>query len=840
MENVQGLLQDLIDNNIDFNKIGRKRKIIFWFNEKGVNEESREEVEKIKLKEAELLIYDNNSFYIRYHIEKEKPNQNFVIFFPNGKQNLSDNPLLDLYTKNMDLEFSLNKISKIINELKLDTSCREIIEENYKFFKGSKRVEAFAKFEQEKNKNNIQYIITTCLLGIKTIQIEEIIKNILIEYLENSKKYEELVKYGNKKFVINLLNEYFGAEIKKYEDLPTLMNSIILTFFESNSYVDKINRVYNSFILSKKNSVNIFVDQLMRDDKTKVYFESLSKKAEKELGIEEMIKDEEIDKFINSEAFVSIDEIIIDFVVDQLQHKIGEYEKYVKYIQIRESKYWYKELKNEYKFLKKAISFYQKEEEYINSIRETNIDEFAKNYVTKLYKLDTIYRKISYYYEHIKNKDKFAKIKEYIEKVYVNKYMSELSTKWSSAIEKMRSYSDVKMTMQNKFYTTYIKPLNEKKGRTIVIVSDALRYEIAKELNIKLRDITLNSKVEYMWGLVPSYTKLGMAALLPNKELKREKNEIDILVDGVKSLTAKDREFILQKENPDSIVIQYSDFKMMKKTQWQKLFSGKKVIYIYHDRIDNAGEHDESNLFNECQNTVNELSDLVEDLHTTFGGINLFITADHGFFFRNGIIEKAGIIEKGERSTTSKLRFEYSKERIEKEGILSINLDYIFGKDSGYVNVPKGDIIYSIQGGGRNYFHGGVLPQEVIIPVIDFKSTRNSNGESEKVEIVYSGNENKISNVVTYLDFLQTKKVDSTHRPCRYIVRFEDEYENKISDESIIIANYEDDVVRNRSFREKFVFKDMQYDDEKKYYLVIINEKTGAVLSKTEFKININ
>lgn len=403
----------------------------------------------------------------------------------------------------------------------------------------------------------------------------------------------------------------------------------------------------------------------------------------------------------------------------------------------------------------------------------------------------------------------------------------------------MKSYSDVNMIMQNQFYSHYIKPLNEKKGRTIVIISDGLRYEIAKELNIKLRDITLNSKLEYMWGLVPSYTKLGISSLLPHKELQKDYNELDILVDGQRSSGVKDRELILQKENPASLLIEYSEFKMMKKTQWQKLFSGKKVIYILHDRIDNAGEHNDSNLFNECQNTLEELTHLVEDLHTTFGGINLFITADHGFFFKNGNIEKERIMEKGENYTISKQRFEYSGEKEEKEGILSISVDYIFGKNSGYVNVPKGDMIYSKQGGRRNYFHGGVLPQEIIIPVIDFKSTRNSNEESEKVEIVYSGSTYKISNIVTYLDFLQTKRVDSIHRPCRYIVRFEDEYGNKISDESIIIANYEDEVVRNRSFREKFVFKDIPYDERKTYYLVIIDEKTEKILSKTEFKILI-
>ena len=177
MDNVQELLQKLIDNTTDFNKEGRCRKIIFWFNKEGEEGETIETVESLHINNAEILIYDNNSFFLRYHIETEKPKDNFIIFFPDGKQNIYDNPLLDLYVKNMDLEFSLDKASQIINDLKLDKDLRPIIEKNYKFFKSAKRVESLKKFDEEKTRENLEYMIIAALLGIKSIQIEEIIKN---------------------------------------------------------------------------------------------------------------------------------------------------------------------------------------------------------------------------------------------------------------------------------------------------------------------------------------------------------------------------------------------------------------------------------------------------------------------------------------------------------------------------------------------------------------------------------------------------------------------------------------------------------------------------------------
>ena len=276
----------------------------------------------------------------------------------------------------------------------------------------------------------------------------------------------------------------------------------------------------------------------------------------------------------------------------------------------------------------------------------------------------------------------------------------------------------------------------------------------------------------------------------------------------------------------------------MTKLEWKKLFSGKKVVYIYHDTIDNAGEHNENEVFIACDKAINELERLVKDLHTTFSGINAFITSDHGFFYKRGKIESYEKTGKTTNSTKQKTRYAYSDSIVDEEGILSISLDYLFGEKSGYVNIPKGNIIFARQGTGINYVHGGILPQEIIIPVIDFKSTRTTE-ESKKVGITYSGLSTKITNAITYLEFLQDSNVDENNKPCRYLLHFEDKDGNRISDECTIIANYENTEVKDRFFREKFVFKNKKYDKNEQYYLVIIDEETGIIKDKIKFYIDI-
>ena len=815
----------------------RTRKIIFWYDSK---QEYQDFINELELEDTEIIKYDNNSFWIRYHIEKEELNKNIIIYLPFERKKGIDNDLLDLETSNSDLLFNPDSTTMRLKNLGLTEDCRNVIKKYAKFFGNKKRETEFKNFDiDEKNTDNIDLIITEILLNIKSINEDEILKEIVKYYFEDEKKYEELFKFGNEEFILGLFNDTFGVSVNSYEELQEVYKSLVFTYFATSlKDIKKVSR-YSKYLLTKKTTnVYVFINSLMRDKTTKEYFEKIAQDIEEEFGIEELIKSMDIEEYNLSDAFKIIDKYVIKYLVDKLFNGIGEYDIYKNYIDDRENKYWFDKLENEYNLLKVSIAFFEKIKELENAIKIVDIDKFAKDYADNFSEVDTLYRKMYFYYDNIEDKDLFINLKNKIENIYINDFMTELSIKWSDMIENLTKYDSNRITLQKDFYKNYIKPFNDKKDRIVVIVSDAFRYECAKELNNRLKVFASKSDIGYMQGLVPSYTKLGMAALLPNKELSRVQDSDDILVDGLSSSSIKDRELLLQNENPDSIAVKCDDLYDMTKLEWKKLFSGKKVVYIYHDTVDNAGEHNENTIFSACDKAINELEKLVRDLHTTFSGINAFITADHGFFYKRGKVESYEKTNKISNATKQKTRYSYSDSISEEEGILSINLDYIFGQDSGYVNIPKGNIIYARQGTGINYVHGGILPQEIIIPVIDFKSTRTSD-TSKKVGITYSGLSTKITNAITYLEFLQDNNVDDNNKPCRYLVHFEDENGNRISDECTIVANYENTEVKDRFFKEKFVFKNISYDKEKAYYLVIIDEETGIEVQKIKFYIDI-
>ncbi len=73
---------------------------------------------------------------------------------------------------------------------------------------------------------------------------------------------------------------------------------------------------------------------------------------------------------------------------------------------------------------------------------------------------------------------------------------------------------------QTSFYRDYIEPLvRDGDKKAVVIISDALRYEVAEELGSRIRqEDRFDASLDAVLGVLPSYTQLGMAALLPHTD----------------------------------------------------------------------------------------------------------------------------------------------------------------------------------------------------------------------------------------------------------------------------------------------------------------------------------
>ena len=145
----------------------RTRKIIFWYDPK---KEYEEFINELELDNTEIIKYDNNSFWIRYHIENVELDKNIIIYLPFERKKGVDNDLLDLETANSDLLFNPDSTTMRLKNLGLTEDCRKIVSKYAKFFGNKKREQDFKNFDiDDKNPDNIDLIITAILLNIKSI-----------------------------------------------------------------------------------------------------------------------------------------------------------------------------------------------------------------------------------------------------------------------------------------------------------------------------------------------------------------------------------------------------------------------------------------------------------------------------------------------------------------------------------------------------------------------------------------------------------------------------------------------------------------------------------------------
>ncbi|MBP1968507.1 hypothetical protein J2Z83_000599 [Virgibacillus natechei] len=250
-------------------------------------------------------------------------------------------------------------------------------------------------------------------------------------------------------------------------------------------------------------------------------------------------------------------------------------------------------------------------------------------------------------------------------------------------------------------------------------------------------------------------------------------------------------------------------------------------------------------VFQAAEETINDIRVLVNKLVQNVSASNIVITADHGFMYQRDALTKSQKTPKHiDDAVLAKRRFMITDEPVEVEGTLTYAMDDVREQEKDlFVTVPKGISRFAVQGAGANFVHGGVMLQEIVVPVITFKNdrSRSSANKARRVDVKLTTPTRKITNTITYLTFLQTAKIEDKKLPLLLKLYFVDENGQRVSNENIIIAESVSSQPGDRTYREKFVFKSMTYDKRKTYYLVLEDEdeKTDGFYERYPFHIDI-
>ena len=813
-------LKQIIDRlNAEFT--GETRKLVFWYDDKA---EFAEDMETVELQNAKIYhLQPDNQFYTKYFLERVDKTTNYLIYAPFPKPDVRDNHLEDtmLYSR----RFFADRASLLSVDLGIEEKYKPVIEKHIKFFANKERTQRFYDLEIENfNEENILVGLLSAVCKARTCSFEEVVRIVLTDgELVDNAFLQEFEKYDLLPAFWQLCEQHFG-----YTDTKPSLERLLVTLFVTYTgrYVQaELPAAWKSFVSYKSGNIIAFLDSLMNSVLYRDKYDALSAHVAKGLNVLSAFAGMRVDDLVECDTFLAVDQVLVKWLIGRLvSEDIGAIVNGFTIPELCEKRakmHFGRKTGKTYQLLSSAYSMVKEADYHVADGLKPIIDR----YLAADYNMDQQYRKFYYYYDQLESTESFEPLRELVENIYTNEYLACLLPAWNAGIQQDAAFSAI--PLQREFYNANLRYTKE---RTVVIISDAMRYEVGQELFARMQDDPkCTAKLSVQLSVLPSYTRLGMAALLPHKTLEMT-DDFQVLVDGILCDNLAGRQQVLQIYNPDSVCVQFDDIKNLKVAELRDVLTKRQIIYVYHNQIDARGDkaNTEDEVFNACEEAVQEIMDLIHRISVSGNTYHFIVTADHGFIYkRDKLTESDKISGKSAEKAFVNRRFIVSKAALGDDGIDHMSMGRILGnEDSKVVSYPASSNVFKVAGGGANYVHGGSSPQEMLVPVLEFKMERG-HMETKNAEIALVSIVHKITNLITSMDFIQSDAVSDTVKAAKYRIFFLSEDNEKISNENSYVADSREENAQKRIFRMRFTFKNKKYDKEKQYYLVVYDEESG-------------
>lgn len=830
-----------------------QRRIIFWQDE---DREFEATLDELVIPDVKIIkLTGTNNFAVKKLLLHDDLTSNYLIYNPFSYSQPQDDWLRDIEL--FSEEYRADFISMQMSELNIEASpaMRKTVKLYAKFLESKERRQKLHRIGRDyQTPLQLHIDIMAVLAGLNGGSAQDVFIAVLSDGLDEEKNaaLNNIKKFGNIEAFWQLVRKYTGYIHEDEKPLGFFAAHVLLTALAQTMNASVLKGL-ERFISDSNKAYCYSIVHEWRNHEDNSSLWDLCRSVEQELQLPSRFDKQDIETLLTADIFPSIHEVILSRFYSEVADHVVKTELMLKTAENRRTSGWYDQFSYYYDclyFVAKMQEFYQDNAAGFHIVEPKSI---WKLYADKGYEMDNFYRHFHYAFGcSLKDsnpllEDKLKHAAEYVEAVYQNWFLKELTGCWTNAIsDNLASLGYVsEIGKQRDFYAHYIKSLAGKNSRAFVIISDALRYEVASELcDTIVRTTKGTAKLDAVQAVFPSITKFGMAALLPGRRLSVN-DEMDVLVEGMPTRSTPEREKVLCASNASSVAVQYNDILKMKRAERRELVGGKEVVYIYHNTIDAIGDKapTEKKVFEACEDAMQELINLLRIVINDMQGTDIFITADHGFLYTYSPITEGDKL--GKSAFTGEVfevgrRYAITDPATTADYLMPVQLEgEVEGTPvKGYT--PQDSTRIKVSGGGENFVHGGVSLQEMVVPVIAFKNLRTTSKkyvEVSKAELKLLSESRKISNLLFSLDFFQRQPIGEKIEPCAYSVYMTDEEGAIVSDRQTIIADRTSTNASERVFRVRFNLKAGVYDKNKIYRLLIANDTD--VPNEEEFHIDI-
>jgi uncharacterized protein (TIGR02687 family) len=831
----------------------------------------------------------------KIRLEREEPNGKFLLYAPTEEPDYEDDWLLDirLYSRS----FRADKASILLQELGLvNLHLRTHVSDRRKFFDAKDRLQKIknlvspddaaadldrkmiavvAKADQPELFNIVRTLFhafatdehgrntegknddPSISVSVPCASVAEIDLDAPPAVWTQIEKFDLDVPFWK------MVKANFGYE----EDNPTLKNFLLrlmLTDFAHQLKAD-LPRSLRGLLLPESGWSNAVVCLAQwRDSSSRgTSYDRLSAEAAAILKIEDHLPNLEIDELAEVMTFLVVEKRIASGVRDLVQSTAATINasEVRSIVARRQTGHWAslsiadtpdaprQALHAVYDALLAATRFYELRNNHTAGFEFPDAAAMYRAYESELYQFDQLYRHFCEAADTAEEQgwNIVKPLRDDVEAHYVNWYLTSLALAWGRFMEGPQGlllrWQIDKLPNQFQFYDRHVKPwLDEADNRrAFVIISDAFRYEAAQELMTELNgkyrlEATLSSQL----GVLPSYTTLGMASLLPHKSLTWKGT--DVLVDG-QSSSAGERDGILQAVQ--GMACRWDDLMARKKDEGRELVREQRVVYIYHNTVDAIGDDGktEGHTFQAVRSAIGELSSLVGYIVNSLNGNHVLITADHGFLFTETPrvqTDKSRLDEKPSGTLLAKKRYLIGTPLHDHEVAWHGRTSITAGIDGDMEFwIPRGANLFHFVGGAR-FVHGGAMPQEIVVPVVTVKHVRGKSAQDTKTKLVtvqVLGSNHRITTGQHRFQLIQMEAVSDRVKPITLRVAVY-EGEEPVTDIQSVKFESSSGNLDERKKWVSLVLKERQYNKKTPYRLVLRDAETGIEQQSVEVIID--
>ena len=751
-------------------------RIVFWHDVHGEFSDLLDEIvgpqaPEDVLRDVEVVRLERNPFTLKYRMLIERPTAKFLVYLTGKLPADEDNWLLDLELAHGPI-FTADKLSMIVNELfprEASATTRDtwlsIMQRTKSFFDDNDQVEALAgRVRANDDERDFKAKMIAVLLDLPAGEhsLQAIWRKLLVQYAQGSTDgIERIAAAGLADYHWAGTRGIYRFDSAREITEPTVKDFVLWllrlawnTFNDAEHSADYYANIRRDF------------DVWRNDPRFAPTIRRLAEDAFADLALDTEITGMSMEALASRGIFHEVDEQLTALLYEALGNDSISDDDVQRIVSERCYSLWHDRFSKDYDVIATASALraaLRRTRPIMESI--ASAQGGFRAYVNDLYQVDGCYRRFIAAWK-VGGNFSGNMVNESLEQEYT-RYQNDLSVIWQRQVGALDDWTVDGIPSQTGFYTRNVKKVTDANKKIAVIISDALRYEVAAEFRERLvAQSRWNATLDAQLGVLPSYTQLGMAALLPHKELELSSaDHYAVLADGRPTQGLEPRAAILATVG--GAAVDAKTLLDMKRDEYRDLVKSCKVLYVYHNVIDAVGDKgaSETGVFDACSRAIDELDAIVKRLASA-NVTNMIVTADHGFLYQNhDVSDVEWLSEKpsGDAIWQLKRRFVIGSDLTPKPAFTTFRAAQVgLREEDGKqvtIQVPNGMHRLRMQGDGARYVHGGAALAEIVVPIVHINKGRSASGDTRAVEFRILQNTDRITTGQITVDFLQSEPV---------------------------------------------------------------------------------